>query len=343
MEQTGRMISVIIPVYNGVNYIQNMIDMINAQTYRNIETVIVNDGSTDGTLEECKRLTQGNSMFRILTKENGGVSSARNYGMKNSRGDFIAFIDVDDYIYPEYLEKLYNLLIKYDADWSQCSFIKVKEFYKAKYYEKIRLCSTCEDFKNVYIFDRKSAMIDFAYRRHINGFPYLKLIKRRIAEQIAFREDLKYSEDYTYIYELIKKTDKVVYINSVEYLYIQREKSATHVKQDRMTEYQRGWEQLKLIYEEVADTMPYAEKGVLEKCYMQAVKDASRIYDKKTDRKYLYELYYFIKQNGKIIYTDEENTFIRRLLGLAGWISPQIICFICSIMLNNGFMLRRTA
>lgn len=333
----------IIPVYNGVGYIRSMIDMIKAQTYKNIEVIVIDDGSTDGTLEECRYLTQGNDMFRILSKANGGASSARNYGVKNSRGDFIAFIDVDDYIYPEYLEKLYNLIIKYGADWSQCSFIKARENDQIRKYNKMRICLEDGDRRNVLVFDRRTAMIDFAYRRHLNGYPVLKLIKKEIAEQIAFREDLKYSEDYTYIYELIKKTNKVVYIDSVEYLYIQRKGSAVHMKRNRAAEYEKGWEQLKKIYEDVSKTMPYAKRGVLEKCYMQAVKDVSRICDRKSDRKYLNELYGFIKQNGKIVFDDKENTIIRRGLGLAGWISPPIVCFICSIMLHNGFMLRRTA
>lgn len=263
MGQTAKMISVIIPVYNGVNYLQSMVDMINAQTLKNIEVIVVDDGSTDGTLEECRRLTQGNDIFRIESKANGGASSARNYGVKSSRGDFIAFVDADDYIYPEYFEKLYDLIIQYDADWSQCSFIKVKEDDHIQKYDKMRVHKD-KDNRKVLVFDRNAAMTDFAYRRHLNGYPVLKLIKREIAEMITFREDLKYSEDYTYIYELIKKTDRAVYIDSVEYLYIQRKESAVHMKRNRAMEYQKGWEQLKKIYEEVAKIMPHAGGGDLK-------------------------------------------------------------------------------
>jgi len=342
MSRTEKMISVIIPVYNGFDYIQNMISMINAQTYKHIEVIIVDDGSTDDTLSECRRLTQGNNIFQVLSKANAGVSSARNYGVKKSKGDFIAFIDADDYVYPEYLEKLYSLITQYDADWSQCSFIKVKEHYRANQYERMRTCITDKQNENVLLFNKEKAMIDFAYRRHITGSAYLKLIKREIAEQIVFREDLKYSEDYTYTYELIKKTNRVAYLDSVEYLYIQRKESAIHMKRNSTLEYQKGWEQLKMIYKEVEQNMPYARGGVLERCYMQAIKEVSRIWDRETDKKYLDELYKFIKQNGKSVFDDSENTIIRRILGLSGWISPLIICFICSIMLQNGFMLRKT-
>ncbi len=274
MGQTAKMISVIIPVYNGVNYLQSMVDMINAQTLKNIEVIVVDDGSTDGTLEECRRLTQGNDIFRIESKTNGGASSARNYGMRRCKGDFIAFIDVDDYVYPEYLEKLYELIIRYDADWSQCSFIKVKKNDQPRKYDRMRVCPKGEGGKEVLVFDGRAAMIDFAYRRHLNGYPVLKLIKRELAEQITFREDLKYSEDYAYIYELIKKTDRAVYIDSVEYLYIQQKESAVHMRRSSTVEYQKGWEQLKKIYGEVVKIMPHAGGGYLK----SAICRQSRMY-----------------------------------------------------------------
>lgn len=343
LEHKCELISVIIPIYNGEQYLQNMVSMIKAQTYRNIEVIVVDDGSRDNTVNKIKDLTQGDFRFQIYSKPNGGVSSARNYGMQKATGNYVTYVDADDYIFPEYLEKLYYLITKYDADWSQCSFIKVKEKEQKNRYDKMRIDLSDGDKEKVILFNPENALKDFAYRRNLNGYPFLKLIRIDIAKQIFFREDLKYAEDYTYVYELLKKTSKVVYWNTVEYLYIQHESSATHTNRNGILEYRKGWEQLNRIYQEVYTALPEAAGGIREKCYMQAIKDTSRINDKKDGTDYLKLLYKFIKENGKLVLNDRENKCFRRLLGLAGYISPEITCALCGLMLKKGYSLRRLA
>ena len=88
-------ISVVIPIYNGVEYIKKMISALNAQTYINFEVIFVNDGSTDGTLELLKNVDK-HFLSRIINQSNQGVSAARNCGLKNANGEYICFIDIDD-------------------------------------------------------------------------------------------------------------------------------------------------------------------------------------------------------------------------------------------------------
>lgn len=145
------------------------------------------------TAKLCTQIAIEDIRFKLFCKPNGGVSSARNYGVRKASGDYISFIDVDDYIYPEYLEKLYCLITKHDADWAQCSFIKVREKFQTSQYEKFRLTITENENTREMVFDRIGALRDFAYRRHISGNPYLKLIKKEFVEQLSFREGLKYA------------------------------------------------------------------------------------------------------------------------------------------------------
>ena len=337
------LISVIIPIYNGHKYISTMIQMMKAQTYGNYEVIMIDDGSTDDTVKLCTQIMKEDIRFKLFCKLNGGVSSARNYGVQKASGDYISFIDVDDYIYPEYLEKLYYLITKYDADWAQCSFIKVREKFQPAQYEKLRLTITENENIREIVFDRSAALRDFAYRRHISGFPYLKLIKKEFIEQLSFREDLKYVEDYIYIYELIKITNRIAFGDSVEYLYIQHRESATHQRENITYEYRKSWNQLKVMQKEIEMMDPVASCGVLEKRYMQAIKNTSRIDDKKKDKEYLEELYHFIKKNGKAIYDDRENALMRRLLGLAGSYIPKLLCGMCGLLFHFGFTLKRVA
>lgn len=114
-------ISVIVPVYNIEEYIGECLESLACQTYSNFEVLIVNDGSPDHSEEVIKPFLQ-DKRFRYLTKKNGGLSSARNYGMDHATGDFYAFVDGDDYVEPNYLEVLYETLKENNTDISVCSF-----------------------------------------------------------------------------------------------------------------------------------------------------------------------------------------------------------------------------
>lgn len=337
------MVTVIVPVYNGQRHIEHMINMLKAQTYKNIEVIIVNDGSTDDTAKLCIQYIGEDTMFKLLSKDNGGVSTARNYGVEHAAGQYITFVDVDDYIYPEYVEKLYYLISKYNADWAQCSFIKVTDTYYEGKYEKYRKDISLKNDEGELVLDHESAIFDFGYRRHLGGYPYLKLIKRDLADKVSFRTDLKYGEDYTYVYELLKLSQRVAYIDSIEYLYVQQSDSETHRTKDRTQDYYKTWKQLNHIYQEVQELFPDAAGGFLEKCYMQAIKDTSRIKDKRKYQDYSKELYRFIRKNGTKVFADRNNKLFHKLLGLAGSVSPQLTCGISAILFSYGFSLRRVS
>ena len=114
------LVSVIIPVYNVEKFLDRCVRSVLAQTYNNLEIILVDDGSPDRSGEMCDSLAKEDSRIVVFHKQNGGVSDARNYGTTHAKGEYITFVDSDDYVAPNYVEYLMSLITKYDADTSCC-------------------------------------------------------------------------------------------------------------------------------------------------------------------------------------------------------------------------------
>ena len=114
----NELVSVVVPVYKVEPYLERCIRSIIGQTYENLEIILVDDGSPDQCGAICDRFAQEDTRIKVYHKPNGGLSDARNYGVNRASGTYIAFIDSDDYISPHYIEYLYQLMVKYDADVS---------------------------------------------------------------------------------------------------------------------------------------------------------------------------------------------------------------------------------
>ena len=125
-------ISVIVPVYNVEKYLPTCLDSIIAQSYKNLEIIVVDDGAKDSSGAICDEYAKKDVRIVSLHKQNGGLSDARNYGMQFMTGDYISFIDSDDYVHPDYISTLYNNLVENDADISICNFEKTNEVRKPK-------------------------------------------------------------------------------------------------------------------------------------------------------------------------------------------------------------------
>ena len=232
------LISIIIPVYNGSNYIDKIVDALTTQTYKNLDIIFINDGSTDGTMEKIiNRLTD--KRIRLINTSNNGAAAARNRGIVESYGEFIAFVDVDDYVYPNYISYLYELISSTGADISCCNYLKLNES------EKIDI----KDSEEIIIkYSNHDAMVDFLYRKHITGYPCLKLFKKSILSDITFPEGISYCEDFIVVMKAIKKSNYVSYGSRILYLYYQHNESATH----NFDSY-KAWQSWNLVKTEIDD------------------------------------------------------------------------------------------
>ena len=120
---TEDLISVIIPVYDVSDYLPRCLDSVLKQTHRNMEILLIDDGSTDSSGEICEAYAKHDSRIHVIHKQNGGLSSARNAGLDSMHGDYYTFIDSDDFVHPDYVSTLLALCMKYGTDISQCGCI----------------------------------------------------------------------------------------------------------------------------------------------------------------------------------------------------------------------------
>lgn len=208
------MISVILNVYNGEQYIENCIISILSQTYDNFEFIIVNDGSTDSTKDIIDRYYTKDNRIRVFHTENKGISSSRAFGLTQITGDYFIFIDGDDYVDKDYLQELYDSIVKNNADLATCEYCEVRN----------------TETTQIKILER-SDPIDYT-RDLIHGRTWCvvwnKLFKTNIIREnrISFIEGLKYWEDvpFSIIYSLYCK--KISYIHKPLYHYIKDNSSS---------------------------------------------------------------------------------------------------------------------
>lgn len=213
------LISVIVPIYNVEKYLKRCIESILNQTYFNIEIILVNDGSTDNSLEIANEYKKNDSRIKVISKKNGGLSSARNIGIDNANGKYLTFIDSDDYISSDYIEILYNSIIKYNSDISVAIFKLVFEDNSQKRIYKTKRV-------NEYVNDRYNMLIKMFYQKDFDTSAVAKLFSVKIFEGVRFPEGLLY-EDLATIYKLFMNAKKISYINKEIYFYFQRKGSIT--------------------------------------------------------------------------------------------------------------------
>ena len=210
------MISVIIPVYNVENYLEECLKSVQNQTYTNIEVLLVNDGSTDNSKQICERYCQEDSRFLLINQENQGLSAARNKGVEISTGEYIVFVDSDDSIKTNYLEKLMQYMAE-DVDIVECIFtVKKMEF----------LNENIETTTIIFEGDSNEA-VKFFPNHTLNVNAVTKLYRREIVESVPYLEGLIFEDIYSGI-GMLKYIRKIVKIDYVGYYYRQHQSSTMH-------------------------------------------------------------------------------------------------------------------
>ena len=196
-----KMISIIVPVYNVENYLEECLESIRKQTYQDIEVILVNDGSTDDSQAICEHFCQTDNRFRLINQKNQGQSVARNHGVKESIGEYIMFVDSDDVVSLGLLEQL----MKYMSNG-----IDIVECDRT---EAIQCLN--EEKKDILVkeFDSNEALYQ-CFNHGVSWSPVAKLYRRKIVEKVPFLENLIYEDFYTGIVSLkyIHKMRKIDYI-----------------------------------------------------------------------------------------------------------------------------------
>lgn len=209
------LISIIVPVYNVEKYLGKCLDTIINQTYKNIEILVVNDGSTDDSDKILKEYYKKDKRIRIINKKNGGLSSARNKGIDKASGKYLSFIDSDDYIENDMIETLYKTIFKEEADISICEFIEEDEMNPKQVTQQ-------QEVINIY--NKDEAIKELILDKKITNHAWNKLYKKDLFENIRYPEG-RNMEDIATTYKLFLKSNKIVKTNQIKYHYIQRSNS----------------------------------------------------------------------------------------------------------------------
>lgn len=218
------MISVIIPVYNTEKYIKKCIDSVTTQTYRNLEIIIIDDGSKDRSLDICQEMAKNDSRIRVFHQENKGVSSARNKGLDYATGDWISFLDSDDYLDRDFYETLIN------ATSSNVSIICCGVRPVNEKGEEVPHLQYNNIPKEDTLLSGKDVWMHFLHpsKRYLYWSPWDKLISTVLAKKHRFVVGRKFGEDLYYCFQCLKDTESIYYIPQKKYNYLIREGSATH-------------------------------------------------------------------------------------------------------------------
>lgn len=208
-------ISIIVPVYNVEKYVSKCIQSIISQTYKNLEIIIINDGSTDGSGDICGYYAKQDNRITLIYQENQGLSMARNRGIEAANGDYIGFIDSDDWIGPDMFSVLHKNAVIYDADISVCNYKHIDEseeqeegfISKGNYKNDIVILENIEKIRD--------------NMEYGNNSVWNKLYKRYLFDNIRFPEG-KIFEDVFTTYKLMDKADRVVICTESLYFYLTR-------------------------------------------------------------------------------------------------------------------------
>ena len=217
------LISIIVPVYNVEKYLRPCLDSILSQTYMNWEAILVDDGSKDNSGKICDEYAQKDSRFIVVHKENAGVAQARITGFENSKGELITFVDADDYVANDYIEKLSAPIINYNVDMTACNFYDV---YGDRMISRPSLVGRFNDSKEFlayhYAYDASIG------REGMSRFLWSKMFKREYVEGgLNAGLGLWFGEDQIAVFDILYNIKSLELIPDVMYFYVQREGQAT--------------------------------------------------------------------------------------------------------------------
>lgn len=314
-------VSIIVPVYNVEQYLEKCLNSLIDQTLKDIEIIIVNDGSTDHSKDIIdKYIEKYPNLIKYLYKENGGLSSARNYGMPYAKGEYIAFLDSDDYVEPNMYEEMYKTAKQYNSDMVECDFIW--EYPNKKSYD------------NGIIYNGKEEAIEKA-----RVVAWNKLIKREIIEKtkIEFPFGLRY-EDVEFFYKLVPYLNKISFVKKYFIHYVQRNNSIIATQNSKTKDIFKVFENVIEYYKNNGYYEQYKEQ--IEYSYVRlllcsSLKRMCKISNKKDRKRALEETWNNInsnfpnwKKNKLLKNKGLKNVYLRTI----NKYTYKIYCFIFSII-----------
>ena len=221
MDKVQSKISVIVPVYNVEKYLEKCVNSLINQSYTDLEIILVDDGATDSSGAMCDELQKLDRRIKVIHKVNGGLSDARNTGIEIATGDYITFLDSDDYVHPDLYQNLYRLIIEKDCDVAICNYEYVDEEGKGVY-------PISDVLKDEVITGKEALnklMLDEGNFYYVTAWN--KLYRKEIFKEIRFPKGKVHEDEYV-AHRVLDKCSKVVTTKEVYIYYVQRQGSITN-------------------------------------------------------------------------------------------------------------------
>ena len=212
------MISILIPAYNAEKTIHRCLDSVLGQTVADLEIVVVNDGSKDATLQILHEYAARDSRIVIVDQANSGVAVARNAGLQKETGEFILYVDADDWVEPNMLERMLSLAD--DADIAFCANDTAEKPEDAKHTDTIEIEN----------WDQDRQLLEFMKHKRMTGMLWNKLIRRSVTEGCCFNPKTGYGEDAEFLWQVLKKSQKMVVTNEILYHHVMDDNSISHLR-----------------------------------------------------------------------------------------------------------------
>ena len=289
------LVSVIIPIYNIEDYLSACLDSIVNQTYKNLEILAIDDGSTDDSNKIAKMYAAKDSRVTVLRKENGGLSEARNYGYSHCHGDYVAFIDGDDYVSKYYIETLIDAISSSRSDISTCKY-KLAFTTDDKALEK-------KPSQGKTTLNKIEALRSLFYQKDVTTSAWGKLYKKELFNNIKYPKGKKY-EDLATTYKVFAKAETVTICEAELLYYVQRETSimGQAFKPERL----EGLKFAEEAVEFVKRNYPELETAAVNRVFTEAIHIFEEI-DARKHKKELNETWEVIKKYRKIVKNDIES------------------------------------
>jgi glycosyltransferase involved in cell wall biosynthesis len=262
-------ISVLIPVYNVEKYLRGCLNSVINQSYKNIEIICVNDGSTDSSLDILKSVAKEDSRIKIFSYQNHGIGYTRNYLLKKARCNLLIFIDSDDYIDPDYIEKLFSVKNQYNTKISACKIRKSAP-------KKINLT-----YNRPIILNTEDSLKALMYMKLTPTGLSCKLFDKKLFDSLHFPNGIKYSDDFYMTWRLFARSDQVSFIDYAGYNYTYNNSSITKNKKissDRLISLKYAEEELSFI----KNKYPRIEHVAKNRLALEAIVILRQV-DKKTN------------------------------------------------------------
>lgn len=322
-------ISIIVPVYNIEKYLENCVESILNQTFKDLEIILVDDGSTDNSGKICDIYKHKDKRIKVIHKENGGLSSARNCGIEIASGEYIGLVDSDDYIHPQKYEILYKNAIKYSSDIVVSSYKSVYTTSDLELYNPIKIEGEITNYTSLEAQEElyKEKSLDFS-------ISWTKLYKKCLFDNLRYEVGRIYEDEFM-IHKILHKSKIITYVPAKLHFYYQREGSIMHSKY--------SIKNLDEIYYKMDRADFYREVGIenlvhkaeceyINELFFQYFKAKNELNNidnqlKNIRRDFKYRLKYLLKNP---MYNKKE-----KLLWIVFYIYPYLYELYCDIKLKN--------